>query len=233
MKRAVTIGILGAAALLVWSCGSDRKIIDPFAVVETGTSSLLIVAEINGAEDIGSGTFSTSYLVTILDSLNQPVNDAVVTLVHGQLGTIALPWNSLTPGSYSASASSYTEGAFLLNVVRGTDWLVNAQVTAPDLHLITFPTVADTLQADQPFDVTWSRVTAAASITVETRDFGPALSAGVGADNGSYLVPASLNIRDDQRVRVWRTNSTVLNTGLPGSSFSAEIRNAIEPIVVE
>ena len=73
----------------------------------------------------------------------------------------------------------------------------------------------------------------AEAIEVETRDFGPSLSSGIGADSGSYLIPASFNNRDDQRIRVWRSNATPLTTGLAGSAIEARIRNAVEPIVVQ
>ena len=93
--------------------------------------------------------------------------------------------------------------------------------------------MADTLAQDQPFTVTWIRAAQAETIEVETRDFGPSLTAGSGADSGSYLIPASFNNRDDQRIRVWRSNSTPLIWGLSGSAFEARIRNAVEPIVVQ
>ncbi len=232
MKWARIMMLLGVATLVVWSCSSDNPA-GPTTLPEAGSNSLLVQGEINGTEDIGSGPFSTSFLVTVQDSLGQPVNDAPVNMVHDQLGAIALPWNTLVPGEYSASASDYTEGLYMLSVRRGTDSLINGYVTAPDIHVILFPTTADTLQQDQPFTVTWSRQAPAASFEIETRDFGPALSTGSGADTGSYVIPASFNIRDDQRVRVWRSNTTVLNTGLAGSTLQAEIRNAVEPIVVE
>lgn len=232
MKRRNIFWIIVATAMATWSCSSD-KVNAPSTPTEAGTHSLLIVAEINGQEDIGSGQFSTAYLVSVQDSLGQPVNDAQVSLAHSQLGTIALPWDTLVPGQYSASSSGYTEGTYTLSVVRGTDWLLNGRVAAPDIHLILFPTVADTLQQDQPFTVTWSRQAVAGAVEIETLDFGPSLSSGLGADDGSFQIPASFNTRNDQRVRVWRSNTTVLNTGLPGSSLSAVIRNAVEPIVVQ
>jgi hypothetical protein len=98
---------------------------------------------------------------------------------------------------------------------------------------ITFPTTSDTLQQDESFTATWSRQNPAAIVEIETLDFGPSLSTGIGADSGSSMIPASFNPRDDQRVRIWRSNSIMLITGRAGSTFEAEIRNAVEPMVVQ
>ena len=89
----------------MWSCGDSPT--NPLALTETGSVSLLVDADINGSEDIGSGTFTTSYVVTIQDSLAQPVSDAAVVFVHVTLGTVAVPWDSITPGMYTASTAGY------------------------------------------------------------------------------------------------------------------------------
>jgi len=224
---------LSATLVAVSACSTDN-ITDPATLTRgAGSVSLLVVGEINGREDIGSGTFSTSYRVDVHDSLGQPVDDASVSFVHTLWGTVSVPWDSVTPGRYQAGHTDYAEGSYLLHVRRGTDSLVYALVSAPDIHTILFPTTADTLLQDQAFTATWSHTSAAEVIEVETRDFGPSLSAGANADSGAYVIPASFNNRNDQRVRIWRSNSSPLTSGLAGSSLKAEIRNAVEPIVVE
>jgi len=232
MNRIWLVCALSVALVSVWACNSDN-IIDPAIPAGAGSVSLLVVAEIDGTEDIGSSTFSTSYLVDVHDTLGQPVNDAAVVFTNTQAGTVAVPWDSVTPGRYQASHTDYFEGLYTMHVRRGTDSLVYALVVAPDIHNILFPTAADTLQQDQPFTVTWSRAAAAEAVEIETRDYGPNLSAGAAADSGAFLIPASFNNRDDQRIRVWRSNFTPLISGLAGSSLTAEIRNAVEPIVVQ
>ena len=234
MKSGWIHGSLVAAALALAACGSDSKPTGPGIAGEAGSASLLIVAQVRGQEDIGSGQFSTAFVVNISDSAAQAVNDAAVTLYHATLGTIQLPWDSITPGQYSASANAYQAGTYTLNVRRGSDSLVNARVISPDLHVIVAPSAGDTLQQDQPFNVIWTRVAAAARVEVETLDYGPVLATDAGvADTGSYQVPASFVPRDDQRVRVYRSNQTQLTRGLPGSTFEAEIRNAVEPVRVQ
>lgn len=234
MKSGWIHGTLAAAALLLAACGSDNKPTGPGISGETGSTSLLVVAEVRGQEDIGSGQFSTAFRVNISDSAAQGINDAAVTIYHATLGAIQLPWDSITPGQYSASANVYEAGLYTLNVRRGSDSLVNARVIGPDLHAIVAPSAGDTLQQDQPFNVIWTRLTAAAKVEVETLDYGPVLATDAGAaDTGSYQVPASFVPRDDQRIRVYRSNQTLLTRGLPGSTFEAEIRNAVEPIRVQ
>jgi hypothetical protein len=224
---------ISVAVVAVSACTTDN-ITDPATVAGgAGSVSLLVVSEINGSEDIGSGTFSTSYRVDVRDSLGQPVDDADVIFEHTLVGTVSVPWDSVTPGRYQASHADYTEGLYVLHVRRGTDSLVYALITAPDIHTILYPTTADTLQQDQAFTVTWSRTAASEIVEIETRDFGPTLSTGASADSGAYPIPASFNTRDDQRIRIWRSNSTPLISGLSGSSLKAEIRNAVEPIVVQ
>ena len=225
--------LLLAAALVVASCGDDRIVGGSGQITETGSVSLLVSAEIDGQEDIGSGQFSTVVMVTISDSLGQAVDDAAVTLVHSVFGALALSGDSLTPGEYSTTISSYSGGDYVLNVRRGTDSLIGARIFAPDIHQITFPTLADTLDRQQPFTVTWSRQYEAEQVEVETRDYGPSLITGANPDDGDFALPASHRARDDQRVRVWRTNTVDLMTGLAGSRIRATIRNAIEPIVVQ
>jgi hypothetical protein len=89
MKRAKLMFLLGVMAPVSWSCSSDTAAGPGFAS-EAGSNSLLVVAEIKGEEDIGSSQFSTGFLVKIRDSVGQAVNNAQVTLVHSQWGTIAL-----------------------------------------------------------------------------------------------------------------------------------------------
>ena len=225
--------LLLAAALVAASCGDDNIVGGGTQVTEAGSVSLRVSAEIDGQEDIGSGQFSTQVLVTVSDSLGQSVNDAAVTLIHSHFGSLALTGDSLTPGEYRTTIWGYYGGDYVLNVRRGTDSLVGARIFAPDIHQITFPTLADTLDRQQPFTVTWSRQYEAEQVQVETLDYGPSLISGANPDDGDFELPASHRARSDQRVRVWRTNAVELLTGLAGSQMRATIRNAIEPIVVQ
>ena len=231
MKVLKEVGVAIAVSIAVSACSSDKPS-GPGTSPEVGSNSLQVVADINGS-DVGGGLFTTSFQVVVSDSFSAPVNDANVTISHSQVGVLNLVWDSITPGTYTAAVANYNQGTYTLNVVRGTDSLTNGRVYAPDIHTFLFPTLTDTLRQDTSFTVLWSRGFAADEIQIETRDFGPLLITGTVADNGSYLIPASFTPRTDQRIRIWRGNSTVLTTGRAGSDFEAEIRNSIEPIVVQ
>jgi len=75
-------------ALLLSGCGGGDST-GPTAVFEIGSSSLLVTANIDGL-DQGGGIFTTNYIVSVLDSLGTPVNDAIITISRSQLGTITL-----------------------------------------------------------------------------------------------------------------------------------------------
>ena len=218
--------------IAIWSCGSDKPI-GPGSITESGSNSLQVNADINGT-DIGGGFFATNMIVVVRDSFSLPVNDAVVTINHGSFGTMTLPWDSLVPGQYTSVLLSYDEGDYTLNVTRGTDFISNARIFGPDIHSILYPTSADTLRQDSAFTVLWSRTNAADAVEIETRDYGPTLVTGTGSiDDGSFEIPASMTARSDQRIRIWRSNTTVLTTGWPGSDFEVVIRNSVESIVVQ
>lgn len=218
-------------ALLLSGCGGGSST-GPTTIFETGSSSLLVNAGIDGL-DQGGGIFTTNYLVSVFDSLGAPVNDAIVTISHSQLGTIALALDTAILGNYKVSQFGYSFGTYTLNVSRGTDFITNASVFAPDVHTILYPTPSDTLSQNSAFTVLWSRQYQSSVVEIETRDFGPVLAADVGfPDNGSYIIPASSTPRTDQRIRIKRSNSVTLNSGLAGSSFNAKIRNTVEPIIV-
>lgn len=218
-------------ALLLSGCGGGDST-GPTAIFEIGSSSLLVTANIDGL-DQGGGIFTTNYIVSVFDSLGTPVNDAIITISRSQLGTITLALDIANPGTYIVSQSGYSFGTYTLNVSRGTDFIANASVFAPDIHTILYPTTSDTLRQDAAFTVLWNRQYKADLVEIETRDFGPVLATDVGfPDIGSYIIPASFNPRTNQRVRIKRSNSVTLISGLAGSSFTAEIRNTAEPIIV-
>ncbi len=223
-----SIIILGATLFLGACSGGSNSINSP----QIGSSSLLVNAEVIGL-DAGSGTFTTSLKVTIADVNDLPINDATVTITHAVHGVTQLLRDTLTAGSYTASVDTYEAGVYTLNISRGSDYLSNVTVTGPDIHQITFPTLTDTIPLNSGFTATWTRAVASDEVEVETRDYGPALSSTIGdGDDGTYAIPASSTIRDDQRVRITRINSVTPVGALSGSTFKASIRNTVEPLVV-
>lgn len=216
------------SGLFFWSC-SGNKSTNPVVISPgTGSYSLFVTAEIDGF-DVGGGLFQTDILVVVRDSFNLPVTNATVTLNHSVLGNLTLAHDNANPGQYPRTINNYYSGTYTLNVVRGTDNISNARMFAPDIHAMVFPTTSDTLKNDSSFTVIWNRAYVAGVAEVETRDF----ASGLTDDDESLVVPASFNPRNDQRVRIWRRNTVSLTGGRPGSFFAAEIRNSVEPILVQ
>lgn len=232
MKSLSTSFLILATGMLLGACSSDSNGTGSAIAPETGSSSLMVNAEVNGS-DAGSGLFTTGFKVTIADSLGAAVNNATVTISHATLGTINIAWDTLQAGIYTASLNGYSTGTYTLDVTRGAEFLSNGRVFAPDLHVITFPTLTDTIAINLPITALWTRQSAAQIVEVETRDLQPTLASSVGdSDDGSFIIPASSTPRDDQRIRIKRSNVTTLTKGMMGSTFKAEIRNAVEPLVV-
>ncbi|MCH9031107.1 MAG: hypothetical protein IIB00_02465 [candidate division Zixibacteria bacterium] len=224
--------IVALMSFVTVSCGSD-SVIDPVVIPEVGSNSLLVIADVDGI-DIAPGVFTTSFNVDVTDSLGADVIDAVVTITHSALGVVTLPMDALNPGTYVALTNNYFAGTYWLSVRRGTDSLINGRVFGPDIHTIVYPTTSDTLFTDGPFTVLWTRIYSTEEVEIETRDFQTTLSTSTTSpDTGSYTVSSGGTVRNDQRIRVSRANTTVLTTGWTGSNFEASIRNTNEPIVVQ
>lgn len=227
MKLTTTLLLIGCVAIML-GCSSDPTSPTP----EVGSGTLLVNAHVIG-EDAGSGTFETQFEVDLADNTGTPVNDAVVTINHSAFGVKTLTWDTLQPGFYSASVSGYHSGVYTLNITRGTDSLQNARVVGPDIHTITYPTLNDTIPLSTSIVVTWSMMSIADQVEIETRDYGPTLSSDVGdSDDGDFVLPGSNTVRDDQYIRLTRSNMVSLSTGFTGSTFEASIRNTVEPLVV-
>ena len=112
-------------------------------------------------------------------------------------------------------------------------FLVDGRVIATGLHVITFATLTDSIAINLALTTLWTRQVPAQIVEVETRDLQPTLASSVGdSDDGSFIIPASSTPRNDQRIRIKRSNVTTLTKGMVGSTFKAEIRNAVEPLVV-
>ena len=228
MRVLVTSVFIVGATLLLGACSGES----PTNVIRTGSNTLSVDASVEG-QDAGGDTFTTAFQVTVTDVDELPINDATVTISHAVHGATQLILDTLSPGTYKASLSSYEPGQYTLNITRGSDYLANARVTGPDIHQIIFPTLNDTIPLNTGFTTLWTRDVAAGEVEVETRDYGPVLSSSVGdSDDGTYAIPGSSTVRDDQRIRVTRINTMTPVGALAGSSFEVSIRNSIEPLVV-
>lgn len=224
-RLAVLLTFILTLAFLT-SCGSDSPTGSGGSLSGGGgTQTLLVFGEVNG-EDAG-GVFITNFFASVSDVSGGAVVGATVT-IEGPFGVATLVDDQAFPGTYSAARNGYDSGTYTLNVVSGNDRLTDVIVTAPDIHVITSPTPLDTLTADQPFVVVWTRSTAAQQVYVATLDY----FALPEPDVGTETVPGTGNPpRVDQRIRVFRQNTQAAAGGLQRSEFRATIRNSVEPIV--
>ncbi len=219
--------VLGVMAGTLIACGGTEPVIernDP----GTGTLTLRVTADID-ATDVAGG-FITDFDVDVEDAAGNPVSLATVTITNASLGEITLLETSAGSGRYTAVHNSFPNGDFELNVVLESDNIRGVILGGPGIHTITAPLKNDTLVALQSLIVTWNSPSQAKSAEVETRDYGPV----VVPDTGGVMVPSVENVvRADQRIRVFRFNEVGINGGLPGSRLKVEVRQTVEPVVVQ
>ena len=87
MKYLTSSFLILVSEMFLAACGDDSNGTGSVIAPETGSSSLMVNAEVNGS-DAGSGLFTTGFKVTIADSLGSAVNNATVTSSHDTLVTI-------------------------------------------------------------------------------------------------------------------------------------------------
>lgn len=228
--RVVTLGILGVA-LFAAACGSSTGPATSRNNPGTGTSTLMVTADIDANDDpTVIGGFTTDYVVSVRNGLGNPVSAATVTIQNPSLGTITLPETGLATGDYALTGNTFPSGDFRLDVVKGTDNVRGVILGGPGVHAITAPAKNATVPALQPLTVRWTVPSRAKNAEVETRDFG----AVTIPDTGAYVVPGPNNLaRPDQRIRVFRFNDVDIGGGIIGSRLRVQVRQTVEPVIVQ
>lgn len=228
MRTLAKLTHFAIAALLAAACGDGAGPAVERNDPGTGTNTLKVVADIE-AQDVPGG-FVTVFDVALRNAVGDPVSGATVTVKNGTLGTVNLLETRVGSGDYSATVNSFPSGDFRLDVIRGTDKVEGVVVGGLAAHKITAPAKSTTVPANQPLTVTWDRPTEAAGADLETQDY----SASGLPDTGSHIIPGTKNPpRSDQRIRVWRYNQVSMAGGLAGSRLKLEVRNTVEPVVVQ
>ncbi len=219
--------VLGVMAGTLVACGGTEPTVernDP----GTGSLTLLVRADIDASDVVGG--FITDFQVDVEDAAGNPVSLATVTINNSSLGEITLLEADAGSGRYTAVSDSFPSGDFELNVVRGTDNVQGVILGGPGVHTITAPLANDTVTALQSLMVTWTSPSQAKSAELETRDYGPV----VVPDTGAAMVPALENeARADERIRIYRFNEVGIDGGLPGSRLKVEIRQTVEPVIIQ
>jgi hypothetical protein len=203
-----------AAAVLGSACDSPTGLL--------GTGTLLAVAEIN-VINVGGG-FQTGFVVALLDLEEDAVSDAVVTFTHDELGTVELQEQPSGSGIYVGGLDTYLAGDYRLEVTRGEDNLQRV-IRGLEIHAIERPEPGEEVQAGEPLEVRWTNPSSSARVRLETRDY----QINDVSDSGSYTIAAEDNpVRQNQRVRIWRSTGVNITGGLPGSRLNMTIRNSVE-----
>jgi len=176
-----------------------------------------------------------THLWVRVEKNGQPVSGATVKIATS-LGTFTLAENQGNPGDYDYTYAGYSM-FHTLSAVKGADNVQGAQLVGPDIHKITAPLQNGTIGLNQTFTTTWQRTSVAQDIEIRTRDCWSWMNGmPVIADSGSYLLPGNLcfnQTRDNQYVRIARSNAMNIGGGVAGSVFHASVTNTVEPINVE
>ena len=224
-----TFSLVGiGAALLVAACGDNLT--DP--AIErndagTGTGTLDVKADVDALDEAGG--FITEFSVQLRDGVGEPVSGATVTITNAGFGEVPLLEAGMS-GNYVTERNAFHEGDYSLRVVSGTDVVEGVVVGGPGIHTITEPAVDSTVSANQDFTVRWDVPSQARSAEVETRDYGPVLL----PDTGAVIIPAASSpVRADQRIRIFRFNEVDIAGGLFGSRLRVEVRQTVEPVIVQ
>lgn len=220
--------ILASAALVsVVGCSDFGPVVDHNRG-GTGTTSLLVIADIN-AEQVAGGVV-TEFMVEVRDNLGQPVSDATVTFRNGDLGEITVLEVEPGSGIYRAERTEFADGEFELTVISGEDRVENVVAGSPGMHVITAPLQGDTVTALEDFMITWDASAEARTVEVSTRDW----ESTTLPDTREALLPGENNLpRIEQRFRVRRFNEVDILGGLPDSRLRISVRAEVEPVLVQ
>jgi hypothetical protein len=224
--------VLGSliALLVTAGCGGGNSVKpQPQApAAPAGAGNLVIQASATGL-DTAPGTFTTDFVTLVSDTLGAAVSGATVVITDDG-GSVSLVEEVGTPGTYRAFRAGLPSGTMTLDVTAGAAQLLGRTVSAPDLHTITSHAPNAVVQASHPIQITWSRAAAATEAMVTTKNY----QGGPEADDGTKTIPTPGNpARNDQAIRVTRTNRASLAGAAAGSSFEASVRNSVEPIVAQ
>ncbi len=229
MKMTILRRIGVAAALLLASCGDGTGPAADRNSGGTGSGTLSVAADVD-ATDVAGGLI-TDFVVEVRDALDDPVTGAAVTISNPTLGVVTL-LEAGNAGDYEATRNSFPSGDFTLNVValNGTDRVEGVVLGGPGVHTITAPLANSTVLSSEALTITWTAPSQAVSAEIETLDFGPALV----PDNGTYVVSIANNVANGaQRIRVFRFNQVAIAGGLIGSRMEVEVRQTVEPVIVQ
>lgn len=230
LKQALTVW-LGLAVLMgPLGCGDSTGPAASRNNPGTGTNSLKVTADIDANDDPAAvGGFTTEYAVSVRDGASNKVSGATVRIATSA-GTLTLPETAAGSGDYFVAGSGFPGGDFTLSVVHGADTVRNVVLGGPGVHRITSPVKNAIVAANQPLTVRWTVPSRATQAEVETKNLAPQAL----PDTGAYAIPGASNPPEAaQQIRVFRFNEVNIAGGLIGSRMRVQVRNTVEPVVVQ
>jgi hypothetical protein len=193
----------------------------------TGTGTLDIRGNVDVFDEAGG--FVTEFSVRVRDGIGKPVTGATVTITNPGFGEVTL-LDPQASGNYRAKRNAFQEGDFALSVVSGTDLVEGVVLGGLGIHTITEPATHSAVAAGQALTVRWEVSSQARSAEVETQHYGPVLL----PDTGAVIIPGASNPAGaDQRILVFRFNEVDIAGGLFGSRMRVEVRQSVDPLIVE
>lgn len=193
-----------------------------------GTGTLRIIAALAVTD---AGDFTAN--VSLADDANTIVQGATVTLRTPEQGDILLA-EQVGFGTYVLPSGSWEYAAgFGLDVDAGADGnAFGIGFDAPDLTDVVSPQNQDTVPVSQDLTVTWAGRGAdehRLELTVNDYDSG-----WVDGDEGSAVIPAlSISTSATETLTIRRRREFDISSGRPGSVFSAQLEEVVEPLGVE
>jgi hypothetical protein len=224
MKRTLFLAALAATALACGGSTTATSHNNP----GTGTSTLLVTADIQASNDNGA---TTNFTVTVRDGMNNRVSGATVTISNSGLpnGSVALVEATAGTGRYLNAINQFPSGDFGLSVTRNTDNVQGVVAGGLGMHTINTPARNAIVPANQPLAVSWTTPSTAKQATIWTSDFN-----GIStADTGSYTIAATNNPPNNAcQLQVARFNEVDIAGGLAGSRLRVTFTAQVNPYVV-
>ena len=219
---ASTVFVLGIAA-----CGGGN--LDPGAGNDpgTGTGTLAIEGSVHASSRLvnarTSAEFDTEFTVRV--SLNtQTVTTGTVTITSST-GKVPLTYGP--DNRWTARAPTYDE-VYILDIESGPDQVTGVRVDGPDIHVFSAPTAGAIVDPTVPLMVKWDREDEADSAAMRADNID---SISI-PDTGSYelAVGALRTDKEQNTLRLTRTNRVVPNGTVAGSTWTVTIENEIEVV---
>jgi hypothetical protein len=230
--RAGWIAAFAVTLLVTAGCGGGGNSVkpqpqDPGAGAPSA-ANLVVIASASGT-DTSPGVFETEFEAIVTDTTGAAISGATVAMTDDG-GSVPLVEDSGTPGTYRATRAGNPTGTLTLDITAGSEQVLGATVTAPDLHVITSHHANDVVQASHPVHLAWSRAMVATEAVIVSKNYQGAPE----ADDGTKTIPTPGNpARNDQAFRVTRTNRAAVAEAAAGSTLEASVRNSVEPIMAQ